>query len=98
MIEKVDFVVDDDAEAAGYDKMTTIIDIELKDGRTIRGRADFGKGSPADPDELRGGLGQVPRDRWICQLHKNRIDDIITMVRDLESLSSIDRLTAPLRM
>ena len=28
MIEKVDFVVDDEAERAGYHKMTTIIDIE----------------------------------------------------------------------
>ena len=47
MIEKVEFVVDDEAERAGYHKMTTIIDIELDDGRTISGRADFGKGSPA---------------------------------------------------
>ena len=65
MIEKVDFVVDDEAEAAGYDKMTTIIDIDLKDGRTISGRADFGKGSPANPDELRRGRRQVPRERRI---------------------------------
>ncbi len=33
MIEKVDFVIDDEAEAAGYHLMTTIIDIDLKDGR-----------------------------------------------------------------
>ena len=49
MIEQIDFVVDPEAEAAGYHKMTTIIDIELADGRMISGRADFGKGSPADP-------------------------------------------------
>jgi len=29
--------------------MTTILAIRLKDGRTISGRADFGKGSPANP-------------------------------------------------
>ncbi len=45
----VDFGVHPEAEAAGYEKMTTIIDIELKDGRTVGGRADFGKGSPANP-------------------------------------------------
>jgi len=45
----VDFGVHPQAEAAGYEKMTTIIDIKLKDGRTISGRADFGKGSPANP-------------------------------------------------
>src|SRR5687767_15732582 len=55
MIEKVSFGVHPEAEAAGFDKMTTIIGIELADGRLIEGRADFGKGSPANPmtdDEL----------------------------------------------
>jgi 2-methylcitrate dehydratase PrpD len=49
MIRRIHFGVHPEAEAAGYNKMTTIIDIRLKDGRTISGRADFGKGSPADP-------------------------------------------------
>ena len=49
MLRKVNFHVSAEAEAAGYDKMTTILEIHLKDGRTIRGRADFGKGSPANP-------------------------------------------------
>src|SRR3546814_5365665 len=35
MIEKVEFVVDERAEAAGYHKMTTYLDVTLKDGRTI---------------------------------------------------------------
>ncbi|PYX85822.1 MAG: MmgE/PrpD family protein, partial [Acidobacteria bacterium] len=49
MIKRVRFYVDPEAEAAGYDKMTTIIKIHLKNGRTISGRADFGKGSPSNP-------------------------------------------------
>ncbi len=49
MIRRVHFGVHPEAEAAGYNKMTTIIEIRLKDGRTILGRADFGKGSPANP-------------------------------------------------
>jgi len=49
MIKRVRFYTDPEAEAAGYDKMTTIIKIHFKDGRTINGRADFGKGSPANP-------------------------------------------------
>jgi 2-methylcitrate dehydratase PrpD len=49
MIRRVHFGVHPEAEAAGYNKMTTILDIRLKDGRTISGRADFAKGSPADP-------------------------------------------------
>jgi 2-methylcitrate dehydratase PrpD len=49
MIAKVNFAMHPEAEAAGFDKMTTIIEIELTDGRIIKGRADFGKGSPANP-------------------------------------------------
>jgi 2-methylcitrate dehydratase PrpD len=49
MIAKVNFGVHPEAEAAGFDKMTTIIEIELADGKLIRGQADFGKGSPANP-------------------------------------------------
>ncbi|MBD3766107.1 MAG: MmgE/PrpD family protein, partial [Rhodobacterales bacterium] len=57
MIAKVDLVVDDRAEAAGYHLMTTYIDVHLADGRAISGMADFGKGSPANPmsyDEVAG--------------------------------------------
>jgi 2-methylcitrate dehydratase PrpD len=49
LIERIDFVVHPEAEAAGYEKMTTIVETELVDGRVLSGRADFGKGSPADP-------------------------------------------------
>ncbi len=49
MIRKVHFGVHAEAEAAGFDKMTTIIEIELADGRVLKGQADFGKGSPANP-------------------------------------------------
>ncbi len=49
MISRVRFGVHPAAEAAGYNKMTTILDIRLKDGQTISGRADFAKGSPANP-------------------------------------------------
>ncbi|MBI4492608.1 MAG: MmgE/PrpD family protein [Chloroflexi bacterium] len=49
MIARVEFGVHPEAEAAGYDRMATLIEIELADGHLISGRADFGKGSPANP-------------------------------------------------
>src|SRR6266852_3589484 len=49
MIARIHFGVDPVAEAAGYNKMTTILRIRLGYGRTISGRADFGKGSPSNP-------------------------------------------------
>ena len=97
MIEKVDFGVDDEAEKAGYHKMTTLIDIELKDGRHIKGRADFGKGSPANPmsyDEVADKFRECAAfARW----PKDKAESIVGMVRDLESLPAIGRLTAMLR-
>jgi len=49
MIGRVHFYTNPEAEKAGYDKMTTIINITLKDGRVISGQADFGKGGPTNP-------------------------------------------------
>src|SRR5438105_6296468 len=49
LMKKIDFGVHPDAEAAGFDKMTTIIEVELDDGIVVKGSADFGKGSPANP-------------------------------------------------
>jgi 2-methylcitrate dehydratase PrpD len=52
--------------------MATIVEIELGDGRKVSGRADFGKGSPANPmtdaelsDKFRqcAAWGKVPGDR-----------------------------------
>ena len=49
MIKRVQFGVDPVAEASGYDKMTSIIKIVLKNGKVYSGRADFAKGSPSNP-------------------------------------------------
>jgi 2-methylcitrate dehydratase PrpD len=49
MIEKVDFVVDQEAEAAGYHKMTTLIDIELADGRKCPGAPTSARAAPPCP-------------------------------------------------
>ena len=49
LVQKIEFGVHPDAEAAGFDKMTTIIEVELDDGTVVKGSADFGKGSPANP-------------------------------------------------
>ena len=94
MIEKVDFGVHPKAEAAGYDKMTTIIEIALKDGRTIEGEADFGKGSPANPmsydevaDKFRGCADYAG-------LASDKAKQVVDMVQGLEAVSDVGELTA----
>jgi 2-methylcitrate dehydratase PrpD len=92
MIEKIEFGVHPEAEAAGYEKMTTIIDIELAGGKNVGGRADFGKGSPSNPmsdDELAGKFRECAA--W-GKLAKPRADKVVDMVFNLEKLKSIREL------
>lgn len=98
MIEKVDFVVDDIAEAAGYDKMTTIIDIDLVDGRRISGRADFGKGSPSNPMSFAEVATKFHECASFAKFDRSKADRIVDIVADLEKLASIRTLMDLLRI
>ncbi len=93
MIEKVDFVVDDVAEAAGYHLMTTLIDIDLADGRKISGRADFGKGSPAIPMSYDEVADKFLENTEFAGMTRNKAAEIVDLVRGLEGLKSLDELT-----
>jgi len=94
MIGRVRFYTDPEAEKAGYDKMTTILKITLKDGRVISGRADFGKGSPTNPmsyDEVADKfLGCAAFAEWPTAKAKQ----VIGIVRMLEDLPDVRTLTA----
>ena len=93
MIGKVEFGVHPEAEAAGYEKMTTIIEIELSDGRKIGGRADFGKGSPANPmsdEELSAKFRECAA--W-GGLPKANAGKLIALVFGLEKVKSVRELT-----
>ena len=98
MIDKVEFGVHPEAEAAGFDKMTTIIEITLDDGKVIKGRADFGKGSPANPmsdDELSDKFRQCAE--W-GKLPKARIATALDMLWHIETLEDVNELTKLLRL
>ena len=93
MIGKIAFSVHPLAEAAGYEKMTTIIDIDLIDGRTVSGRADFGKGSPVNPmtdEELADKFRECAA--W-GGLSKPNAEKVVDLVFDLEKVKSIRELT-----
>ena len=98
MIQKVEFAVHPEAEAAGFDKMTTIIEIELDDGKVIKGQADFGKGSPANPmsdDELAEKFRQCAE--W-GKLPKDRIKTVLDIIWNIEALKDVNELTKLLRI
>jgi 2-methylcitrate dehydratase PrpD len=96
MIEKVDFVVDAEAEAAGYHLMTTLIDVELADGKHVKGRADFGKGSPAMPMNYEDVAGKFRENAEFAKFPAQQAEEVIAMVRELESLPKIATLMAVL--
>lgn len=93
MIEKVDFVVDDVAEAAGYHLMTTLIDIDLADGRRLSGRADMGKGSPAMPMSYDEVAAKFHENAEFAGLNRHTAAEIVELVSKLETLPSADLLT-----
>ncbi len=97
MIAKVNFGVHPEAEAAGFDKMTTIIRIELNDGKVIKGQADFGKGSPANPmsdDELSEKFRQCAA--W-GGLDAQKAKAVLDLVWRIEELKDVNELTQLLR-
>jgi len=94
MIARVKFGVDPVAEAAGYNQMTTILRVHLKDGRVVGGRADFAKGSPAIPisfDEVTAKfLDCAAFAKWPAMKAKQVVD----LTRNLEGLQDVRKLTA----
>jgi len=94
MIQKVDFGVHPEAEAAGYDKMTTILEITLADGRRISGRADFGKGSPANPMSYEEVADKFRECAGFSRWPKDKAERIIELVKGLEELRDVRELTA----
>jgi 2-methylcitrate dehydratase PrpD len=93
MIHRINFYVDPEAERAGYDKMTSLLKIHFKDGRVITGRADFGKGSPADPMTFEEAATKFRGCADYAEWPKTKTEKIIDFVKDLESAKNVDALS-----
>jgi 2-methylcitrate dehydratase PrpD len=95
MIRKVHFGVHPEAEAAGFDKMTTIIEIELDDGKVIKGQADFGKGSPANPmtdEELSEKFRQCAAWGGLNLDQTKAVLDLVWRIDELRDVNELTRL------
>jgi 2-methylcitrate dehydratase PrpD len=93
MIRKINFYVDSEAESAGFDKMTSLLKIHLTDGRVITGRADFGKGSPANPMSFDEAAEKFRGCAEFAEWPKAKIEKIITLVKGLEAAPDISALS-----
>jgi 2-methylcitrate dehydratase PrpD len=94
MIGRIRFYVDPEAEAAGFDKMTTLLKIHLKNGRVINGRADFGKGSPANPMSYQEVAEKFYGCADFAHWPDTKARQIVELVRNLESEPDMRKLTA----
>lgn len=92
MIRKVNFYVDPDADRAGYDKISSVVQIHLIGGRIIKGQVDYAKGSPANPmtfeDVATKFRGCAEYARW----PESKTERIIAVVKDFENVSDTDTL------
>jgi 2-methylcitrate dehydratase PrpD len=93
MIRRINFYVDPEAESAGYDKMTSILKIHLKDGKVIAGRADFAKGSPADPMTLAQAAEKFRGCAEYSDWPKVKTEKIIAFVKALDSAPDVNLLS-----
>jgi 2-methylcitrate dehydratase PrpD len=94
MISRIHLGVNPVAEAAGYNKMTTILDIRLRDGRTISGRADFAKGSPAIPMTYQEVADKFLDCAAFARWPREKANHVVETVSRLETVSDIRTLTA----
>jgi len=97
MIKRVNFHVDPVAEAAGYNKMTTILVLHLKDGSTVSGKADFALGSPADPMTFDDVATKFEDGARFANWPAAKTAKIIDSVKRFEEIHDVRMLTALLK-
>jgi 2-methylcitrate dehydratase PrpD len=93
LIRRINFYVDPDAEAAGYDKMTSILKIHLKDGRVISGRAEFGKGSPTNPMSFDEAAAKFRGCAEYAEWPSAKTEKIIAFTKALETAPNMSALS-----
>src|SRR5229473_1389512 len=93
MIRKINFYVDPEAESSGYDKMRSILKIQLKDGKVISGRADFGKGSPANPMSFDEAAVKFRGCAEFACWPKDKTEKITAFVKTLDSIQDVRALS-----
>jgi 2-methylcitrate dehydratase PrpD len=93
IMHRINFYVDSEAESAGFDKMTSILKIHLKDGKIISGRAEFAKGSPTNPMSFQEAAEKFEGCAEYAEWPSGKTKKIITAVKGLESLADVSALS-----
>ena len=95
-IQKVNYYVDPEAEAAGFSRMTSVIRIHLKDGRVLSGKADMAKGSPSNPMSYEEAADKFRECADFAHWPKGKAAAIIEAVKAIEKAPDMTKLTGAL--
>src|SRR5580693_1233014 len=93
MMRNINFYVDPEAEGAGFDKMTSILKITLKDGRVITGQAAFGKGSPQNPMSFDEAATKFRGCAEYAEWPQAKTEKIIALTKSLEAATDMSVLS-----
>jgi 2-methylcitrate dehydratase PrpD len=95
MMERIDFAAFERIEP-GYTNTTTFIELDLTDGRTLKGRVDYPKGSPQDPMSYDEVAEKFRECADYAEWPADRAARIVALVREFEALADVRTLTAAL--
>ena len=94
LIRRVDFHVDEEAERAGFDKMTSVVRVHTRDGRVLSGRAQFARGSPAHPMSYAEVADKFRDCAEFASWPRSKADAVVDFVTTLEKAPDVSRLAA----
>jgi 2-methylcitrate dehydratase PrpD len=92
-IRKVRTMLDPEIAEMGTEKMRSIVEVELHDGRLLRRVAETARGTPKRPLKD-ADLYQKFKECASFVLNDSQIDKVYSSIRNIEGISSVARLTA----
>ena len=92
-MERVKTVLDEEVAAMGVEKMRSVVEVELVDGRVIRRLADTARGTPEKPLKP-GELEEKFMECASFALDEGQAKEVVGMIRGLEGLRDLTELMA----
>jgi len=93
MMEKVETLLDTELAAMGVDKMRSVVEVELLDGRVIRRLADIARGTPEKPLK-EAEVHEKFRECASFVLNQEITEKAYVTIKDIQGLSDIRKLTS----
>jgi 2-methylcitrate dehydratase PrpD len=97
-MKRVELVVDPDAEAAGYNSMTSIVRLRLRTGEVLVASRAFATGSPSVPmsdDELIAKFTDCLQVGGISEAAARAVADQVLQLENLDSVQPIVSALTP---